>query len=211
MRLIPALLLVATLAGCAPAQAELSPEDTQLAAQGKVDPAIARKARAFGTLERMQAVTVEHEAISTDGLIVDTAPKQGRKALAQLRQQLQGTAYRAYLWHEASGQGPDRVAIIQGDDYAYLALVRTDGINYGLDHDAVVARYREWDEKYGLRLIGAGGDWLEAEVVKSPMDWPAFANEVYAFCPDVVDQGTGDVASLAKEMMAAKAVYLWWD
>src|SRR5688572_6738763 len=33
-----------------------------------------------------------------------------------------------------------------------------------------------------------------------PTDLAAFAAEVNAFCPDIVNQGTGDVPSLAKEM-----------
>ena len=39
----------------------------------------------------------------------------------------------------------------------------------------------------------------------------AFANEVYEFCPDIVDQGVGDVEKLAAGIAATKEVYLWWD
>ena len=39
----------------------------------------------------------------------------------------------------------------------------------------------------------------------------AFAREVYAFCPDVVDQGTETVEALAAEMKQENTVYLWWD
>jgi hypothetical protein len=39
----------------------------------------------------------------------------------------------------------------------------------------------------------------------------AFAREVYAFCPDVVDQGTGAVEALAAEMSRTNTLYLWWD
>ena len=75
----------------------------------------------------------------------------------------------------------------------------------------VLERYRNWDEKYGLRLNGAGMDWLFAEFENPPSDWTAFAREVYEFCPDVVDQGTGSVESLASEMKRMRGVYLWWD
>jgi len=79
------------------------------------------------------------------------------------------------------------------------------------DHEAVIEQYRQWEKQYDLKLVGAGQDWLEAEIRNPPKDWLAFANEVYEFCPDIVDQGTGDVASLAEEMKRSGVVYLWWD
>lgn len=211
MRPSPAIVLLAALFGCSPVIADLSPADARLAAESKVDSEVARKARALGTLERLTAMTVEYDEKPADGLVVNTAPKQGRKALTRLRRQLDGTPYRAYLRDDMFGYGPDKIAIIKNDDYGYLALVRTDGINHDLDHDQVMERYRQWDARYGLRLVGAGQDWLEAELVKPPADWQAFAKEVYAFCPDVVDQGTGDISALASEMRASRRVFLWWD
>ena len=75
----------------------------------------------------------------------------------------------------------------------------------------MLAKYTEWSKKFGLKLVGAGQDWIEAEFAHPPTDWKAFAYEVYAFCPDVVDQGSGSVSALAKEMKAKNYVYLWWD
>jgi hypothetical protein len=60
-------------------------------------------------------------------------------------------------------------------------------------------------------LVGAGGEWLEARLRTPPPDWQAFAKEVAAFCPNVVDQCTGDVATLAKEMAENNSVYCSWD
>jgi Domain of unknown function (DUF4253) len=59
--------------------------------------------------------------------------------------------------------------------------------------------------------VGAGQDWIEAEFASYPEDWLAFANDVYEFCPDVVDQGASDVATLAAEMRRSNTLYLWWD
>jgi len=39
----------------------------------------------------------------------------------------------------------------------------------------------------------------------------AFAEEVYQFCPDVVDQGAGSIDALAEEMKRTNALFLWWD
>jgi hypothetical protein len=104
-----------------------------------------------------------------------------------------------------------KLTIVRTDDLGYLAIVRTAGVNQDVSHDQVVARYKAWDAKYGLVLVGAGQDWLEATFRTPPNDWLAFAKEVAAFCPDVVEQGTGSVEALAKEMSESDSVYLWWD
>ena len=54
-------------------------------------------------------------------------------------------------------------------------------------------------------------DWFEAAFETPPKDYTKFAREVYAFCPDIVDQGAGSVEELAKEIERTKSVYLWWD
>lgn len=198
--------------GCNALGAELSPAEDALVAAVNMDRGIALAAKSSGqSIERLNALTPDFDQAPANGILVVTKPKQGRKALTEIRSRLVSTPYHAYLYDNSFGYGPDRVAVLQNDDYGYLAIVRTDGINYDLDHEKVIERYKAWDKKYGLKLVGAGQDWLEAEFSNPPNDWQAFAKEVYEFCPDVVDQGTGDVASLAKEMQESNTLYLWWD
>ena len=90
-------------------------------------------------------------------------------------------------------------------------MVSPRGDNYDVTHEDVVEQYKAWDEQYGLTLVGAGFDWIEARMSKPADDWRAFADEVYEICPDVVDQGTGDVDALAAEMQKVETLFLWWD
>ena len=46
-------------------------------------------------------------------------------------------------------------------------------------------------------------------VAKTNMD--EFAKEVYAFCPDSVEQGVGDLKSLKEYIEKEKGIWLWWD
>lgn len=62
-----------------------------------------------------------------------------------------------------------------------------------------------------MEIVGAGGDWIEAEFVNQPKHMQVFAEEVYEFCPDVVDQGTDTVEALAEEMQETNLLFLWWD
>ena len=207
------IALVTSLVGCTGGKAQLAPDARALVLELGFDEALmANVARAGESIERLVGVTADFESIPANGIVIVTAPDAGRRALIAIRNTLSESEYSAYLNDVAFGFDADRVAVVRSrNDYEYFAIVRTDGINYDLEHEDVIARYRQWDGRYGLSLIGAGQDWLEAEFQDPPDDWLAFAEEVYAFCPDVVDQGTGDVETLAREMQTSNSVYLWWD
>lgn len=204
------------LAGCGPNKLDhkpdLTPAEQSLSRDARVDPAIAARVRGFGTsIERLKGRTPDYEEYAADGIVLNTRPKAGRTVLRKVRQELDGTDYHAYLLEEAFGYGPDQIALLDADDDEYLALVRTDAVNFDLDHEAVMEQYRQWEKQYDLKLVGAGLDWMESDIGIPPSDWLAFAKEVYEFCPDVVDQGVGDVAALAEEMKRSNDLYLWWD
>jgi hypothetical protein len=95
--------------------------------------------------------------------------------------------------------------------YDVLKVMGTNGWNYDISPEMVVARMQEWDNRFGLVLHGAGFDWFEASFRRQPANMLEFAKEVYEFCPDVVDQGTGTVEALAAEMKRTNIVFLWWD
>lgn len=207
-----ALLLACCVSACTAASSELTAEEASVAASAGIDAAlVARVKPPGGPIERLMAFTPDHEAAPGPGIVISAPRNDGRATLEKLRSDLAATDHRAYLREDGFGRSPDKIAIVRTDDLGYLAIVRTDGINYDLEHADVVARYREWDEKYGLELVGAGRDWIEATFKRPPSDWTAFAAEVNAFCPDVVEQGTGDVVALASELRAGSVLYLWWD
>jgi hypothetical protein len=214
MKPFATLLLLALLAlpGCAAADTELTADEATLVRATGVDPAIARHARTQGVgLARWQGQTADFNPITAAGIVVLTERQQGEAVTRHLRKRLADTAYHAYLREQNFGHQPDEVVVTALDEAGYLAMARPDAINYGMDHDALMKHLAPWRQRYGLRLFGAGGDWMQFDITQPPADWLAFAHEVYELCPDVVDQGTGDVASLAREMEAARTLYLWWD
>ncbi|WP_279361754.1 DUF4253 domain-containing protein [Xanthomonas sacchari] len=190
----------------------LTHEEQALAQAAKVPLAIAALAPGEGTsIARWVGQTDTYAPRPAEGIVVTTAPRQGRAVMERLRTRLRGSGYQAYLRDQHFGYGPDQVVVTRADDAAYLAVVRPDAVNYDMDHEAVMVRYRAWDARYGLVLVGAGEDWLEVELRSPPPDWDAFAREVYAFCPDTVDQGVESVEALAAQMRQSRSVFLWWD
>lgn len=173
---------------------------------------VASIAAVGGPVHRLMALSDEGDAVPAGGVTVELRENRVAGELARLRAELGPLGFGVYQAEQNFGFEPDRLAIVSGTDpYAFLELVRVDGINYDLEHEAVVATLREWDNRYGLDYLGAGLDWVNARFRTPPSDMAAFAREVYAFCPDVVDQGTETVERLADEMRRSGTLYCWWD
>jgi hypothetical protein len=52
---------------------------------------------------------------------------------------------------------------------------------------------------------------MQGRFVREIGDANALARRFYAFCPDIVDQGTGSVEALAQELRRSRTLYCWWD
>ena len=208
-------LIIGLVAGCdsAPDVVELSGSEADLFASVGIDLDTGLQIRRNGdSVNRLQGIDENWETVDADGVVLQTPRNQGEATLRKLRSLLDGERYAAYLLDQGFGFGPDSVAILADTNpYAYLEIVKTNGVNYDVEHADVIERLQDWDEMYGLQLTGAGMDWLLAEFARPPQDWNAFAQEVYEFCPDVVEQGTGSVEALASELRQINGVYLWWD
>jgi hypothetical protein len=94
---------------------------------------------------------------------------------------------------------------------AYLPF---GGWNECPDPHEHLAVMKGWYELHGAEPFGYGGDVVEMFVTRPPQDLPgarALAREQYAYCADIVDQGTETVEDLARGLVASSAWFFWWD
>lgn len=68
------------------------------------------------------------------------------------------------------------------------------------------ARKGDLDAIRAAHATGKEGRFLEPIA-----DPKALAKRMYAFCPDIVDQGCGTVGRLAKELVKTQRFFFWWD
>lgn len=71
-----------------------------------------------------------------------------------------------------------------------------------------------WQERHGTQIVCATADVLEMQVARPPQtkeEALELAQQQYLFCNDIVDQGVGDVESLAKTLLYSPVWYFWWD
>jgi hypothetical protein len=108
----------------------------------------------------------------------------------------------------------DGVELVVGPGASPADMLRhaaSDAVNYDLTTEDLVARLMQWHAAYGVDVFHAETDTIELEFLRAPTDLAAFAAEVYAFCPDIVDQGVGTVEALVAELRDSLRLYLWWD
>ena len=105
------------------------------------------------------------------------------------------------------------------DKYAPLRSAQTDGTNYRVDTDMIIAKLKQWDALYGINVIAAKQDLVTIEFDRLPEDLDHLCTEIWLFCPaGVVDLAQKDYCGKAAEMrrFATKLrqdheLTLWWD
>ncbi len=96
-------------------------------------------------------------------------------------------------------------AVKDFDQYRYLVAQGITAINYGMSGKDVIAQLRRWDKQYGLSILKAEWDSVEASLERMPPDPEAFEREVKQFCPAA---GNPDDLEILKNK---KLIAFWWD
>lgn len=117
------------------------------------------------------------------------------------------------------------------DHYQIVQFFGTAAGNYDLSHQNVINKLKDWEKLCDFEILGGGGDTLQLAFKTLPDDRVRFAEDVYEFCPDLMDQGyigppLGDGATMADFSRAMdeqtvedladylernKFVGFWWD
>jgi hypothetical protein len=106
---------------------------------------------------------------------------------------------------------PDKVGLLPtADPYLVMATMETNGNNYNIGTDGVIAWMMELQQEQPFIVTGVGFDYMEGYFTGPVKDPETLAKRMYEFCPDIVDQGTNSVSALARELQNGK-FYFWWD
>ena len=147
----------------------------------------------------------------TEGFAVSVAESRAEGLIAAAQQRFVDKGF--YLFRSQQNFGvrgqPDHVAL--SDPYEILRLMGTNGWNYDIGPDSIVAWLRALERDHPFVLTGIGFDWVEGRFRSAIGDAAVLAQRFYAFCPDIVDQGTETVEALARELAESQRLYCWWD
>jgi Domain of unknown function (DUF4253) len=109
---------------------------------------------------------------------------------------------------------PKGVELVIGcgsSQFDILRIAASDAVNFGKDTEDLIKQIQTWDTAYGINIFQAETDTIRLTLTKIPDELKKFAEEVYEFCPDIVDQGVGSVDKLAEDIGATRKLLLWWD
>ncbi len=145
------------------------------------------------------------------GAVVSVPRDRAEQVFRALRKELRPRGFLAYFVEINDAIKTDKIGVLKGLDQ--LDILRVMSTNGGDDvsHEDVMEQVGEWSRRYSFDIIGAENDWIWIEFRTLPSDLKAFAQEVCDFSPDAVDEGTGNAASLTKEIAATKRLLLSWE
>lgn len=73
---------------------------------------------------------------------------------------------------------------------------------------------RTWEDRFGVRVVAMGFNTLDLSVAAPPVTVPhalLVAAEHWAFCPDNIVQGPGDLVGYAEHIRGRRTWSFWWD
>ena len=105
----------------------------------------------------------------------------------------------------------DIVIINCADQFELIKLIGTNGVNYDVYNDDIVAQMKEWHKTVDFTIDVVDVARIHAYMDKSPKNIKQFAKEVYKFCPDVIDQGYSSMDEMIEDYKENKYFWLWWD
>lgn len=136
----------------------------------------------------------------------------GKALVAAAQNSFLSRGFYLFVAEHNYGAAPDEVGLFpRVDRYEIVKLIGTNGWNFDIGPDSIVAWLRSLEKVQPFVLTGIGFDWIEGRFVGEMGDVDALARRFHAMCPDVVNQGTGSVRELAREMRASRTLFCWWD
>lgn len=111
-------------------------------------------------------------------------------------------------------------------DSVFILLVRADyawevpaKLLYGGWNDCPVPQvhvgfFKRWFKMHDAEIVSIGRATIEMIVERPPAtreEALEVAREHFVYCPDAVDQGAGNVSSLAAELLNGRVWHFWWD
>lgn len=193
----------------------LSPKETELVDKLDFNIELMKELKKETKNELIQLPTIDQETADVldefyNGIHSSVSEEKTNSIVKKLKEKFRAKGYLIFAF---TGEDDSKnLGVIKGtNDLDILRYRRTDGINHDYENDDIVAKISEWNERFGLNVVGCGRDWLELEFKKLPTDLDAFSEEVYEFCPDSVDQGVRKLENLKPLIKEMNGIWLWWD
>ncbi len=103
------------------------------------------------------------------------------------------------------------VVLATTDPYDAVIVMGTNGANYDVQSPHILGWLEAAKAETPWVLTHISYSTLSGRFLARPSDPEAMAQGMYALCPDIVDQGFGDIADLVEALAESDRLYFWWD
>lgn len=121
--------------------------------------------------------------------------------------------------------------------YSLMWARQTNGMSYDIRTKDIIDKLIDWEKLSVFNILGVGSEWVSLRFRALPPNLEAFAEDLYDFCPDVLDQSLvkmlpdeladyeedemldfiedelddQDIKELANYIATERKLFLWWD
>lgn len=178
--------------------------------QKLVDPTLRNVAERFA--EQNQLALRSHAQLPAL-LVFDVDDAQGQLLVDRRQAELIEQGWFLFRFAHDARRRQDIVGLLPtSEKYVVLAYLQTDGLNYGITTERIIDWLRELEAEEPFVVTEAGLDFVGGRFLQGVRRPGRLAERMFAFCPDIVEQGIGSVANLEKELAKPRPpLYLWWD
>ena len=98
------------------------------------------------------------------------------------------------------------------DMFAPLVEADTNGDNYDISTEDIIARLKKWQALCTFRISDVDYNTVTLTFDTLPKDVKALIRDAYELCPDLVaDDEETELPMLEKQLPKDKKLVLWWD
>jgi len=103
----------------------------------------------------------------------------------------------------------NNLAIIKTDDqYDIIRIQNTGKGRKNMTPEKIIEKLKEWEKKFQFEITGAQAYRVKAKFINKPSDINKFAEELTLFCPELLNDGSGKINDLIKNMEITNSFYL---
>lgn len=178
--------------------AALTSEEENLAEISRFDRTVLQQIKAVtqAKLEQLEGYDPGEgrfrKPIKLAGVSVAVSKEKLYSTVEELRTKLPPGYFIAVVnnYQESGLSLPSSIAILKTRDrYDLLRIRHTSAANYGLSTHDVIAKLKVWEQQSEFDIVEVASDSITLSFRSLPSSICAFAEEVYQFCPDSVEQG----------------------
>ncbi|MFN8670731.1 MAG: DUF4253 domain-containing protein [Candidatus Sericytochromatia bacterium] len=183
----------------------------------------------------------ENEAKNLVGFALKTSGNENLfETILELRKKINEKGYFVFISDTEftfTGITLTEVAFIKNNDlYDIISKIGTEAPNFDLENQDIINKLKEWEKICSFEVLEIKDDTLSIFFNTLPENLEVFAEDIYKFCPDTLEQGYyGELdeleefdefddmdkisdlmdnqtpATLATYLKNYNSVFLWWD